>query len=126
MSTIGIDIAVGFAIFALGIALTLRRFAKGEFLVLTLSALLTPVLALAAVVYVIYLIATTGNSQIGPCPLGFEEAEKIVERRRQQMFGGPLREPSMANSWRLAYQMELQRETDRVQKVARRYLVPAA
>jgi len=124
MSTVAIDVIVGCVIFVLGIALTLRRFARQDYLVLTIAAIATPFIAVFAVFYVIYAMVAR-KKIIEPCPMGFEEAEKIVERRRQQMFGGALREPSMARDWRLAYQFELQRETDCVQKVARRYLIPA-
>jgi hypothetical protein len=90
----------------------------------TVAALATPIIAVVAVFYVVY-ARIVGKKVMTPCPLGLEEAERIVEQRRAQMFGGPVREPSMAASWRLAYQYELERETDRVQKMARRYLSPA-
>ena len=122
MSTVLIDVAVGLAIFILGIALTIRRFGGQDYPILVFSAILTPVLAVVAVFCVIYL-AIRGKGMIDPCPEGLEEAEKIVEIHRQQMFGGPLRQPSIAVSWRRAYQLQLQRETKRVQSVARRYLV---
>lgn len=125
MSTMLIDVAVGLAIFILGIALTVRKYGKyggSDYPILVLSAVLTPVLAIIAVFYVFY-FAIRGKRVMDPCPEGLEEAEKIVEIHRQQMFGGPLRSPSIAASWRRAYQLELQRETQHVQSVARRYLV---
>ena len=122
MSTVLIDIAVGLAIFILGIALTVRRFGGQDYPVLILSAVLTPALAVVAMFCVIYL-AIRGKPAVDPCPDGLEEAEKIVEIQRQQMFGGPAREPSISASWKRAYQLRLQRETRRVQTMARRYLV---
>ena len=121
MNTMLIDFAVGIAIFVLGIALTVRRFARQDYLVITVSAVLTPVLALIAVFCVLYL-AIRGRLSLDPCPDGFEEAEKIVEIHRQQLYGGALRPPALAASWKQAYERELQRETGRVQRVARRYL----
>jgi hypothetical protein len=117
-----IDIAVALAIFILGIALTVRRFGGPDYPALMLGAVLTPALAIIAVFCVFYL-AFRRKTLMDPCPDGLEEAEKIVEIRRQQMFGGQLRPPSITASWRRAYQLQLQMETQRVQSFARRYLV---
>jgi hypothetical protein len=76
-------------------------------------------------VHVIFLQAT-GTLKMEPCPAGLEEAELIVERQRQIMFGGTLRKPTYAASWRFAYERVLQRDTDRVQRMARRYFGVAA
>jgi hypothetical protein len=121
MSTMLIDIAVGVTIFILGIALTIRRFGDQDYPVVILSAIVTPILAVIAMFYVIFL-AIRGKNTLDPCPDGLEEAEKIVEIQRQQLFGGPARAPSISASWKQAYEMQLQAETRRVQKVARRYL----
>jgi hypothetical protein len=124
MSTTLIDIAVGATIFALGIALTIRRYCSRDRLALTVVAVLMPLVAIIAVVRVAYL-AATNNLRLKPCPEGFEEAERLVERRRQEMFGGKLRDTAMTASWQLAYERELQSETERVQRVALRYLAIA-
>jgi hypothetical protein len=124
MSTLLIDIIVGFVIFVLGIAVALRRFAKQDYVVLTVCATLTPLLAVIAVFYVLY-SAIIRKSTLDPCPAGLEEAERIVEARRQKLYGGPPHKLSIARDWRRAYAIELQRESDQVQRVARRYLIPA-
>lgn len=124
MSTALIDMAVGATIFALGIGLTIRRYCGRDRLALTIVALLTPFVAIVAIFRVAYLAATS-NLHLKPCPQGFEEAERLVERRRQEMFGGKLRDPAMTASWQLAYEYELQSETERVQRVALKYLAIA-
>ena len=122
MSTVLVDVAVGVAIFILGIALTIRRFGGRDYLILSLCAVLTPFLAVVAFFSLLYL-TLRGQQLVDPCPEGLEEAERIVEDQRQRMFGGPAREPFIAASWRRAYQLQLQKETRQVQSVARRYLV---
>jgi hypothetical protein len=117
-----VDVAVGAVIFILGIALSLRKFSGQDYIVLVLSAVLTPILAVFAVFFVLF-AAIRGESSLDPCPDGLEEAERIVESQRQQMFGGPLRPPSISASWKRAYQLQLQKETRQVQTVARRFLV---
>jgi hypothetical protein len=124
MSTTLIDMAVGATIFALGIGLTIRRYCDRDRAALTIVAVLTPLVAVIAVFRVAYL-AATNNLRPRPCPEGFEEAERLVERRRQEMFGGKLREPAMTASWQLAYEYELQSETERVKRVALKYFAVA-
>lgn len=124
MSTIVTDFAVGLAIFILGVAFTIRKFGGKDYPVLIICSVLTPVLALVAVISLVY-SALRGRPIMDPCPEGLEEAERIVETQRQRMFGGPSREPYIAASWKRAYQLRLQKETRQVQSVARRYFVPS-
>ena len=124
MSTVLVDVAVGAAIFIFGIALTIRRFGGSDYPIIIVCAVLTPILAVVAVFSLLYSAIRGNGETIDPCPEGLEEAERIVETQRQRMFGGPVREPFIAASWKRAYQIQLQKETRQVQSVARRYLVP--
>ena len=124
MSSIVVNIAVGVTIFVLGIALTVRRFGSRDRVAFTVVAVLTPAVALFAMFRLAYLFLCN-RVELDPCPQGLEEAEKIVEIQRQQMFGGALRESSFTASWQKAYERELQKETERVQRVAQRYFAVA-
>jgi len=121
MSTALIDVAVGCCIFVLGLAVTIRKYGKNDRVAFTAVAVLTPLVAIFAVFRLLYL-AAQNRVELDPCPPGLEEAEKIVALQRQQMFGGPLREPTFTASWQKAYERELQKETERVQRVAHKYL----
>jgi len=41
------------------------------------------------------------------------------------MFGGPMRVPTLARNWQRAYEIELQREAESVQRIAHKMLVSA-
>ncbi len=124
MSTPWIDIAVGASIFVFGIGYTIRKFATQDRLAFTVVAILTPLAAVVAVFRLFYLICR-GKAQCGPLPARLEEAEIIVEQQRQQMFGGEVRKPAFTRSWQRAYERELEMDTERLQKVARRFLAVA-
>jgi hypothetical protein len=124
VSTALIDALVGIVIFVVGISLTVRKFGNHNRVAFAVVAILSPFVSLFAVFRVAYL-ALRGGLAVGECPPGLEEAERIVERQRQHMFGGPLREPSFTKSWRTAYERELQKDTELVQEVANKYLIVA-
>jgi hypothetical protein len=121
MNTTFIDITVGAVIFAGGLTLTIRRFGTQNRLAYAIVAILTPLIAVVAVLRVFYLSAK-GQVKMEPCPVGLERAEMLVERERQAMFGGPLRQPLFTASWKIAYERELEKDTERVQRIAQRYL----
>jgi hypothetical protein len=114
-----IDLAVGATIFTVGLTLTIRRFGTQNRLAFTVAASLTPAIAVVAVLQLVYLIVR-GKVKVEPCPVGLEDAEMAVERQRQLMFGGELRKPLYTASWQIAYERQLQRDTERVQRMARR------
>jgi hypothetical protein len=120
-----IDIAVGLVIFVVGLGLTVHKFGTQNRVAFTIAAVLTPVVAVFAIFQVVYLVVT-GRTKVDPCPSGLDEAERLVEAHRHRMFGGDAREPSLANSWRRIYALELQKDSERVQRVANRYLAAAA
>ena len=125
MSGTAIDVIVGLTLFVLGVSWTVYRYARHDRTALTIVAVLSPVIAVVAIVRLVYL-AVTKRVTVGPCPVGLDDAERAVAIERQRLFGGELKEPSMAVSWKRAYQLELQQDTDRVQKVAERYFIPAS
>jgi hypothetical protein len=124
MSRTLIDFAVIFVLFAAGMSWTVIRYGRGDRLAFTVVAVLSPILAVFSVFSLIFLVMA-GKVKIGPCPAGLSEAEHMVEVERQRMFGGELREPSFALRWQRAYEIELQREAESVQRIANRVFVHA-
>ena len=118
------SIAVGFAIFALGIALAVRKFGSQNRIAFMAVAIVTPFVAVFAVFRVITL-AISGKASVEPCPMGLAEAESMVEHQRQQMFGGLLRTPSLTRTWQRAYERELRKDTGRVKDFAQRHFAVA-
>jgi hypothetical protein len=124
MSTGLIDTAVGTILFVAGLAYTIRKYGTHNRLAFTIAAALTPILAIMAVFQVAYAVLTR-TAELGPCPAGLEDAERLIETHRQQMFGGPLREPSLAGSWKRLYALELQKDAEHVKQIANKYLAAA-
>jgi hypothetical protein len=124
MSHTAIDIIVTLFLFVTGIVWTVFRLGTRDRLAFAIVAVLSPVLAVLSVFSLIFRVAT-GKVKVGPCPVGLNEAEKLVHAERQRLFGGELREPSLARNWQRAYELELQREAEGVQRIADRMFVNA-
>jgi hypothetical protein len=116
-----VEAIVVVVLFVIGMASTVRRYASHDRTAFAIVAILSPILMVFATFRTMYLILT-GNLSVTPCPPGLEEAELLVEQERQKMFGGEARTPTFSASWKLAYDSELQRDADRVQRMAVRYL----
>lgn len=125
MSSTAIDVIVGIALFMVGVSWTVYRYARHDRVALTVVAVLSPMIAVFAIARLCFLVLSK-RATVGPYPEGLDEAELAVARERQLMFGGEIKQPSMGPSWRRAYQLELQQDTDKVQKVAERILIPAS
>jgi hypothetical protein len=53
-----------------------------------------------------------------PCPQGLEEAEALVERKRQIMFqNGPI-QPTIARTWKRRYAMSLEMQARKVREIS--------
>lgn len=125
MSRTVIDVIVIAILFILGISWTVARYGKsGERLAFVLVAILSPIIAVFSFFSLIFSVCT-GKVKVGPVPVGLEEAERMVAEERQRMFGGELREPTFTLRWQRAYEIELQRGVEGVERFAQRILVNA-
>ena len=124
MSHTTIDIAVTLILFAAGMCWTVFRYGKRDRLAFAIVAILSPAISVFSVFSLLFLVIT-GKVKVGPCPSGLAEAEHLVELERQRMFGGELREPTLALNWQRAYEVELQREAESVQRIAHRVFLNA-
>lgn len=124
MSRTVVDIIVIGILFAVGMAWTVIRYGTRDRLAFTVVAILAPIITVLSVFNLLFLVLT-GRVKVGPCPPGLAEAELLVEAERQRMFGGDLRKPSLALNWQRAYEIELQREAESVQRFANRVFVSA-
>ncbi len=125
MSHTLIDLLVGFVLFGFGLGWTVFRYASRNRLAMAVAAILSPLIAVIAVVFVLFNLVARRELHIGPCPEGLPEAERLVEEERQKLFGGEAREPSYSRTWQRAYEAELQRELTQVQRIAQRVFAHA-
>ena len=74
-----------------------------------------PIVVVLAVVHAIF---RGRELKIGPCPHGLEEAEALIERKRQVMFNrGPV-EPTIAKTWRRRYAMSLELQAQKARRLS--------
>jgi hypothetical protein len=125
MSHLVVDLIVLFVLFAFGLGWTVTKYSRQDRIVFTVVAILSPAIAVFSVFRLVYLVLSR-KTTIGPVPPGLEEAEMLVAKERQILFGGTIQTPHLARSWQRAYELELQREAESVQRTAARFLVPAA
>lgn len=124
MSHALIDTVVVLVLFVCGMAWTVYRYAREDRAAFTILAVLSPAIAVFAVIHLLFLVLTK-RVQIGPCPVGLAEAEKAVEIERQRLFGGELREPTFARDWQRAYEVQLQHDAESIKRAAERVFVHA-
>ncbi len=121
-----IEILTIYGIYFFGTSLLIWRYGRKERGVSIIVAGVMPTLVVVSVVvslFEIFRVTVLRQSpRIRPYPDGLEEAELIVEKRRQQMFGGVALKPHFASDWKNFYQATIEREAERVQKFAHRML----
>lgn len=120
-----VNMAVVLILFCFGIGWTVYRYGRRNRLAFAVVAVVSPVIALVAFLVVIVRLLAGNRTQMGPCPDGLPEAERLVEEERQKLFGGDLREPAYSKYWQRAYEIELQREAAKVQSIAQKVFVNA-
>lgn len=124
MSRALVDITVTAMLFSAGIVWTVARYSKRDRFAFCVVAVLSPLIAFISVFRLIFLVMTD-QVKVGPCPAGLPEAELLVAKEHQKMFGGELREPTFSRNWQRAYELELQREVEGIERMAQRFLVNA-
>jgi hypothetical protein len=111
-----VNVIVTLSLFTIGIAWTVFRFGTRERVAFTVIAVISPLLMVISAFMLVFDIVRGELREVGPCPAGLTEAERLVEEERQRMYGGPLREPSFSLRWQRAYEAELQRGAERVRR----------
>jgi hypothetical protein len=119
---LAIEIFTVYAIYIFGTSLLIWRYSTKERGVSIIVAGVTPILLVVSLFDLLRVTLFRQSRHIRPCPTGLDEAELIVEKRRQQMFGGEALQPHFASDWTKLYQETIERETVRVQKIAHRML----
>jgi hypothetical protein len=120
-----IEILTIYAIYIFGTSLLIWRYGTKDRGPLIVVAAVIPVLTVVSFFEVCIRALFLRTSQMPPCPDGLAEAERIVEKHRQEMFGGPPIPPHIAYEWEMLYAKTLEREAARVQKFAAQILRPA-
>lgn len=111
-----------YGVYALSAAIVIWRYGKQDRIPFIVIAWLMPLLLVVSFLHFTLLLIFGNRPRIKPCPVGLEEAEKLVERNRREMFGGDPIEPHFATDWALLYRMTLEKEAQTVQTLARRVL----
>jgi hypothetical protein len=111
-----IEFIVVISLFVVGISWTIFRYGQRERIAFTVIAIISPVLLVISAFMLLFDVLRGNFPEVGPCPPGLSEAERMVEEERQRMFGGQLRQPSFSLRWQRAYEIELQRGAERVQR----------
>jgi hypothetical protein len=62
--------------------------------------------------------ASSPDDFLKPCPQGLEEAEALVERKRQIMFQGRPMQPKIALSWKRRYAMAVEFQAHKVRELS--------
>lgn len=109
-------IIVTLALFTVGISWTVFRYSRRERVAFMVIAIISPVLMVVSAFMLLVDVLRGNLPEVGPCPVGLTEAERLVEEERQRMFGGQLREPTFSLRWQRAYEAELQRGAETVRR----------
>lgn len=120
---LAIELAIFYGIYIGGMSLLVWRYATRDRGSSIVVVAVMPILAVLAVFVSIFLVALKRTDRvIDPCPHGLEEAEEIVEKQRQTMFGGDPQKPHFAKDWAALYAATLEQEAERVHKFADKVL----
>jgi hypothetical protein len=123
---VAVEILAMYGVYVFGASVLIWRYAttndRGPSVVV---AWLMPVLIFAAVLEGTFRLLFGKSPRIRKCPAGLAEAEMVVEKRRQKMFGGEQLATNFASDWARLYGVTLEEEAKKVQKFARRVLSPA-
>lgn len=119
-----IELLTIYAIYVFGTSLLVWRFGgkgggRGPSIVV---AAVVPALFVVGLFELALLTLLRRRPQVDPCPYGLGEAELIIEKKRQQMFGGEPLKPHFASDWARLYAKTVELEAERVQAFARRVL----
>ncbi|MHB1937858.1 MAG: hypothetical protein ACYCOR_14895 [Acidobacteriaceae bacterium] len=123
---VAIELATIYGIYIGGMSLLIWRYvAKNRGSNIVVAAAM-PLLAVLAIFLSILLVALKRTEpRVGPCPYGLMEAEEIVEKKRQNMFGGDPQKPHFARDWAALYAATLEQEAERVHRFADKVLTVA-
>jgi hypothetical protein len=117
------EILAVYFIYACSTAFLVIRFGTKDPVPSVAVAWLAPAIIVASIISTINTIARmlAGlDLSLKPCPEGLEEAEQIVETKRHAMFGGAMRKPHFAADWAKVYELAVELQAERVQRLARK------
>jgi uncharacterized membrane protein YeiB len=118
------EILVAYGIYALATFLLIARQGKKDRLPSVIVAWVMPIVALLSFITTTIRLVLRRPMPMRPCPEGLEDAERLIAAKRQEMFGGPLKEPHVAAQWSQYYSLALELEAVRIQNLARKFWKP--
>lgn len=117
-----LEILAIYSIYLFGTSILIWRFARKDRGPSVVVAAAVPLLFVISLIELVFSTIFRKSPKVGPCPVGLSEAEYIVEKNRQKMFGGAPQEPRFASDWARLYAQTVELEAEKVQAFARRVL----
>lgn len=114
------EILAVYGVYVFGATVLIWRYTAKDRGPTTVVAWLMPFLLVATVIQGTYLLFFRKYPRVRPCPIGLAEAEVVVEKRRQKMFGGERLATNFASEWARLYGVTLEQEAKQVQEIARK------
>jgi hypothetical protein len=117
-----IELFTTYGVYLFGTSLLIWRYGSKDRGPAIIVAAVVPFLFVATFLKLTVLAMLRRSPAMGPCPEGLSDAEIVVERNRQRMFGGEPLKPTFASDWARLYEKTVEAEAERVQAFARRVL----
>src|SRR5712664_4787693 len=98
-----IEILSVYGVYVFGATVLIWRYIAKDRGPTIVVAWLMPALLIAAFIEGTFRLLFRKRPRVRPCPVGLDQAELAVEKRRQKMFGGDLSQPHFASDWARLY-----------------------
>lgn len=119
-----IEVFALYFVYVFGTALLIWRYGTKDRGPSVIVVSVIPLIAIISFFHFLVIAIFRRAPLLSPCPDGLAEAELIIEKHRQHMFGGST-EPHFASDWANLYATTVEQEAVRVQKFARKVLAGA-
>jgi len=119
---LAIEVFTIYIVYLFGTSLLIWRYGSKDRAPSIVVAAVSPLLFVFSAIQLILLKIIGRSPEISPCPAGLSDAELVIERKRQEMFGGEPIEHHFASDWAKLYAKTVEQDAEKVQAFARRVL----
>lgn len=107
-----LTIASVFVLYSFTVAILVMRGQKRDRFAAIAMGVTLPFVSLIAIVHSLF----SRRHDFPPCPAGLEEAEALIERKRQIMFNSSPIQPTIAKQWRRGYAVSVESQARQVRE----------